>query len=255
MKPSTIASTQYQNSTSKLTARIALYNYNTNQINWFTWLNTRLPLSGEILEVGSGTGELWKHVDHSHARLTLTDFSPAMCAQLQKLSIPNATVQQSDAASVPYSDESFDGVVANHMIYHVDDPDAVLKELARVLKPGGRIALSMGETPLHSEGHAIGDIGKAIGRPLMVMKLSKINSRNAKDFLEKYFQGVEQELYPINLDIPTADPVLDYLDSLGDEVMSDGQKVEARGLIEKKIEEDGVFKVRMGSVLFTARKQ
>jgi ubiquinone/menaquinone biosynthesis C-methylase UbiE len=254
MKPSAIASTQYQNSTSKLKARIAIYSYNTNPINWFAWLNTRLSLSGEILEVGSGTGELWKHVDHSNAKLTLTDRSPAMCAQLREMAVPNATVKHCDAGALPYSDESFDGVVANHMIYHVDDPDAVLKELARVLRPGGRIAVSMGETPLNSEDHAIGAIATAIGRPLLIMEASKINSRNAREFLERYFQSVDKDVYPINLSIPTAEPVLDYLDSLREEAMSDEQREEAKRLIIQKIGEEASFQVRAGSVLFTAKK-
>jgi SAM-dependent methyltransferase len=255
MKPSTIALKQYETTTSKLTARIALYTYNTNPINWFSWLNTRLPLFGKLLEVGSGTGELWKHVDHSNATLTLTDFSPAMCAQLRELAISDAIVEQCDAAALPYPGGSFDGVVANHMIYHVDDPDAVLNELARVLKSGGTIALSMGETSLNSEGHAIGVAATAIGRPLLVMKASKISSENAGEFLGRYFVGVKREVYPINLDIPRAQPLLDYLDSLGEEVMSDEQRVDAKRLIDKKIEEEGSFKVKMGIVLFTAKKQ
>jgi ubiquinone/menaquinone biosynthesis C-methylase UbiE len=254
MQPSTLASTQYLDTTSKLTSRIALYAYNKNPITWFQWLGTRLPLSGEVLEVGSGTGELWKHVDHIDTRLTLTDFSPAMCAQLRKLDLANVAVEQCNAAALPYTDGRFDGVVANHMIYHVDSPDAVLNELSRVLKPGGSIAVSMGEKSLNATDHEIGIIARAVGRPPRIMKASKINAGNAVDFLERYFRDVMSEVYPIELDVPKAEPVLDYLDSLEDQVMNEMQRDEAKRLIEAKIEEEGCFKVRMGTVLFSGTK-
>ena len=71
----------------------------------------------------------------SGARLTLVDSSPAMCAQLRE--IPGAQVEQCDAAALPFADASFDAVIANHMLYHVDDPAAVVHEFDRVLRPGG----------------------------------------------------------------------------------------------------------------------
>jgi ubiquinone/menaquinone biosynthesis C-methylase UbiE len=254
MKPSTIASRQYLNSTSKLTSRIALYTYSKNPTSWFQWLGTRLPLSGDLLEVGSGTGEIWKHVNHANVKLTLTDFSPAMCAQLRELDIANATVEQCDAAALPYSDQRFDCVLASHMIYHVDNPDIVLRELSRVLKPGGSIAVTMAEKSLGSNDHEIGIVATAIGRPLQVMKNSKINSGNAVDFLERYSTGIERDVYSIELGVPKADPVLDYLDSLGDEVMTEIQRKQAKRLIEAKIKEEGSFKANMGTVLFSGKK-
>ncbi|MEU7760598.1 MULTISPECIES: class I SAM-dependent methyltransferase [Micromonospora] len=81
--PSARAASQYATTTGNLTARMALHSYGTNPQDWFAWLGGRLPLTGDVLEVGAGTGELWRRVGR-RGRLTLTDFSPAMCARLRE---------------------------------------------------------------------------------------------------------------------------------------------------------------------------
>ncbi|MEU1808043.1 class I SAM-dependent methyltransferase [Micromonospora aurantiaca (nom. illeg.)] len=78
---------------------MALHSYGTNPQDWFAWLGERLPLSGDVLEVGAGTGELWHRIGH-RPRLTLTDFSPAMCARLRE--VPGARVLRCDATHLPF---------------------------------------------------------------------------------------------------------------------------------------------------------
>jgi hypothetical protein len=58
MKPSERAADQYSQTTGNLTGRIAIHTWNTNPQSWFSWLSPRLPLAGDVLEVGAGTGEL-----------------------------------------------------------------------------------------------------------------------------------------------------------------------------------------------------
>ena len=53
--PSAHAINQYATTTGNLTARIALHAYSTNPQDWFSWLDERLPLAGDVLEVGAGT--------------------------------------------------------------------------------------------------------------------------------------------------------------------------------------------------------
>jgi SAM-dependent methyltransferase len=160
--PSARAVSQYATTTGNLTARIALHAYGTNPQDWFSWLDERLPLAGDVLEVGAGTGKLWTHVDHigRGLRLTLTDFSPAMCEHLH--TIPGARVQQCDATDLPFPDDSLDTVIANHMLYHLDDPAAALRDFARVLRPGGRLAIATNGSDHLDE---LNTIGPAIGRP------------------------------------------------------------------------------------------
>lgn len=60
--PSARAVSQYATTTGNLTARIALHSYGTNPQGWFAWLGERLPLTGDVLEVGAGTGESYNFV-------------------------------------------------------------------------------------------------------------------------------------------------------------------------------------------------
>ena len=62
--PSTHAVSQYATTTGNLTTRMALHAYGSNPGGWFSWLERRLPLAGDVLDIGAGTGELWSHIDH-----------------------------------------------------------------------------------------------------------------------------------------------------------------------------------------------
>jgi len=252
MESSKLAESQYLSSTNNLTTRIAIHAYSTNPTPWFTWLSSRLTVSGDVLEIGAGTGELWKHVDHSNAKLTLTDFSPAMVTQLQSLEIPGAAVMQCNAASLPFNDASFDCAIANHMMYHVDNPDAVLKELIRVLRPNGRLYVSLNGREHVAE---LSTLAESMGRP-MGLKSAGMTADNGKEYIERYFVDVGIEQFPGNLAIPSPEPVLAYLGTLGDSgPLTSQQSSAARKVIEDEIAANGSFKVRKHTALVIARRE
>jgi ubiquinone/menaquinone biosynthesis C-methylase UbiE len=271
LEPSAIARDQYFSSASNLEARIAIHKYGTNPEPWFNWLPTRLfSTSGpvnitdkHVLEVGAGTGELWNNVSPGVTRsLTLTDFSPAMCDRLRSREfIPGkqtfagherrVEVKQCNAADLPFADASFDVVVANHMLYHVDDPDKVLGEFARVARPGGSVVISLNGAKhmLELDELATG----VLGRPASIIRTTaRMTADNAQGLLQKHFDHVTAERFPGNLEVPVPEPVLAYLGSLGDP-LSDEQESKLRGMIEKRIADDGGFRVQKDTVLFTAR--
>jgi ubiquinone/menaquinone biosynthesis C-methylase UbiE len=251
MNPSTHATNQYATSTSNLTTRISIYKYSTNPQSWFSWLAERLPLTGSILEVGAGTGALWKHIGPTALKLILTDFSPAMCEQLRQ--IPSAVVKQCDAQALPFKDGEFDVVIASHMLYHLDDPAKALSEFTRVLNPGGKLLASLGSA---ASGRELNELGQAIGSPSVVVGTTKITAATAVEYLERAgFVDVREEIYSGDLEVPIVEPVLAYLRSLKETDMSKEQEAEARGIIEGEIREKGCFKVTKEVVLFTARKE
>jgi SAM-dependent methyltransferase len=250
-RPSAHAINQYATTTGNLNARIALHAYGTNPQNWFSWLDERLPLAGDVLEVGAGTGKLWTHVDHVSRGLrpTLTDFSPAMCKQLR--TIADARVQQCDATDLPFPDASFDTVIANHMLYHLDNPATALREFARVLRPGGRLAIATNGSDHLDELNAI---GPAIGRPELALatRQNDFTAETGPTYVARYFTAVTVERYPCDLDIPTAGPILAYLDSMADEPLTPPQRSAAHDLVQAHIAADGSYRIRKHTVLITA---
>lgn len=94
---------------------------------------------GRCLEVGAGTGSISKALVERGHEVVATDISPNMVEEMKKKGI-NAIV--CDAEKLPFSDATFDTVLASEMLYYLDNPGAFLEEARRVLKPGGILLLS-----------------------------------------------------------------------------------------------------------------
>lgn len=251
MKLSKRAISQYSNTSDRLALRVAILSYDTNPQTWYSWFEKRLGLADDVLEVGDGTGELWRHVDSSRASLTLTDFSSAMCNKLGELALPDVTVRQCDATTLPFSDANFDIVIANHMLYHLDDPKAALREFARVLRPGGRLHVALNERDHIVE---LLELGAAVGRPSPILDAARITAETAPDLLSAHFKDVTVARFPKKFNVPDPGPVLGYLASWSDELMTTAQEANARALIEQRITKEGSFKTQKNMVLFSARR-
>jgi phosphatidylethanolamine/phosphatidyl-N-methylethanolamine N-methyltransferase len=97
-----------------------------------------------VLEVGIGTG-LNLPLYPPACRLTGIDLSEEMLdkavERVQELAMPNVTLKVMDATSMDFGDAEFDKAVATYTISAVPDPVAVLREMRRVVKPGGILVL------------------------------------------------------------------------------------------------------------------
>jgi ubiquinone/menaquinone biosynthesis C-methylase UbiE len=96
---------------------------------------------GRVLEIGAGTGLNLAHYPAS-AELTLTEPVAAMRARLQervRAAGRRADVLDAEAESLPFSDGAFDVVVSTLVLCTVGDPHAALREIGRVLRPGGQL--------------------------------------------------------------------------------------------------------------------
>jgi ubiquinone/menaquinone biosynthesis C-methylase UbiE len=98
--------------------------------------------AGRVLEIGAGTGVNLPHYGGSIESLVLTEPEPPMLRRLQSSArehAPDAQVLQATAEDLPFEDDSFDAVVSTLVLCGVDDQPRALREVRRVLRPGGRL--------------------------------------------------------------------------------------------------------------------
>jgi ubiquinone/menaquinone biosynthesis C-methylase UbiE len=94
---------------------------------------------GRVLEIGCGTGLNIKHYTDAVDELILTEPEPGMRRKLQRRLGRGARVLDAPAERLPVADASVDTVVSTLVLCTVPDADPALREIARVLRPGGQL--------------------------------------------------------------------------------------------------------------------
>ena len=98
--------------------------------------------SGDVLEIGGGTGANLGYYGATVESLTVTEPERPMLKRLERKAREqnsSATVLRAPAEDLPFEDASFDTVVSTLVLCGVDDQPRVVRELRRVLRPGGRL--------------------------------------------------------------------------------------------------------------------
>jgi ubiquinone/menaquinone biosynthesis C-methylase UbiE len=114
------------------------------------WILAGADLGSSVLELGAGLGAATPALLEKFSRVTSLEFSREFAARILRQSrggdysvprnMPNVDVVQGDAARLPFADESFSCVIAILLLHHlrsVELQDAALREVHRVLQPGG----------------------------------------------------------------------------------------------------------------------
>ncbi|GHF03721.1 SAM-dependent methyltransferase [Aliiroseovarius zhejiangensis] len=107
------------------------------------YINAR---AGSVLEVGVGTGLSLSHYNPD-LKVTGIDFSDQMLAKamakVREQDLKHVVaLKQMDARALDFPDHSFDTVAAMHVLSVVPEPEKVMSEIARVLKPGGKVVIT-----------------------------------------------------------------------------------------------------------------
>jgi ubiquinone/menaquinone biosynthesis C-methylase UbiE len=253
----TWVSDQYKDA-SNLQARIGLHErFSTNKYDWHRWVFDRLdlPPQSRILELGCGSGLLWtKNQDRIPAgwEITLSDLSPGMLRAAQdNLQVIHRFFRYeiADAQAIPFDDETFDAVIANHMLYHVPDRPKALSEVYRVLKPNGYFYAA-------TNGQAAPS--GSVGIRAWIMKSSvrtgfeRFSLETGGAELSERFSVVTQHRYEDSLAVTEVKPLIDYIRSgkhLSDEEIQELEKV-----VEREIALHGVIQIPKAPGMFIAQK-
>lgn len=105
------------------------------------------PQPGErILDVAAGTGKSSAAIAKSGAEVVAVDFSPGMI-EVGRRKHPSIEFVEGDATKLPFAAGEFDAVTISFGLRNVANPQKALKEMYRVLKPGGRVVVCEFSTP------------------------------------------------------------------------------------------------------------
>ena len=192
--------------------------YSTNKTGWSKWVfdNYRLGQNQCVLELGCGTGGVWaENADKipSGTKLTLSDFSPGMLEAAKKNTNGLSFVEYQiiDAQDIPFDADSFDIVIANHMLYHVPDIERALNEIARVLKADGIFyATTIGNNNMRELTSLLHNYNSAIDFAQGSVT-SSFGLESGKEILEHHFGSVEVRKYEDSLHITEPQPLIDYV--------------------------------------------
>jgi demethylmenaquinone methyltransferase/2-methoxy-6-polyprenyl-1,4-benzoquinol methylase len=141
---------------------------------WRSFLVSRLNVApGEtVLDVGCGTAAVAVEVARDHGcRVVGVDQSPEMLAEgrgrVGAAGLGDRIeLREARAEELPFEDAAFDGLTFTYLLRYVDDPAATMRELARVVKPGGGIAMLEFFVPARALPRAAWDAYVRLGLPL-----------------------------------------------------------------------------------------
>ena len=131
---------------------------------WRRFLVSRLPVdAGRVLDVATGTGLVAARLHDRGFRVTGLDQSPEMLARARARLENRVELVEGSADELPFADAAFDHLTFTYLLRYVDDPAATLAELARVVRPGGTIAMLEFGLPRRSVATTPGISGSTSG--------------------------------------------------------------------------------------------
>jgi SAM-dependent methyltransferase len=253
---------QYKDS-SNLDARVAIHQrFSTNPYGWMDWVFDHLldlPADAKILELGCGPGYLWKENTSripSMWDITLSDLSAGMLDSAWRNLVVtgrNYKFKEIDAQSIPFEDETFDAVIANHMLYHVPDRAKAIAEIKRVLKTDGHFfATTVGDNHLKE----ITDWFRQIHKSEIWDSFSNLFTlENGLDQLKPFFPNVTLSRYEDNLRVTELEPLIAYFRSMvRTSELSNDEFAKLETDLKKELKEKGRIFITKDSGLFEAIK-
>lgn len=252
---------QYKNA-KNLNDRISLHEkYSTNKQGWFNWLFNQIDFSrvNRLLELGCGNGKLWQEhrIDLRNREIFLSDISEGMVEEVRNKLGSDFNCIVADAEKIPFKDEYFDSIIANHVLFYLNDLNLGLKEISRVLKPNGILYCSTyGKNHMKEITEIVQNFDSRIN--LSNHSLYDIfGLENGESILKKYFYNVQRMDYQDSLEITESKPLIDYIMSChGNQNEILGPRLnEFKEYIEVLLKNNGKIVVTKQAGLFVCRKR
>ena len=206
---------QYKNA-KNLNDRISLHEkYSTNKQGWFNWLFNQIDFSkvNRLLELGCGNGKLWQEnkIDLRNREIFLSDISEGMVEEVRNKLGSDFNCIVADAEKIPFKDSYFDSIIANHVLFYLNDLYLGLKEISRVLKPNGILYCST-----YGKNHMkeITEIVQNFDSQINLSNHSLYDTfglENGESILKKYFSNVQRMDYQDSLEITESKPLINYI--------------------------------------------
>lgn len=194
--------------------------YTVPQVDYVDWCLSAHRWRGDerVLDLGCGPGLYARKLLDRYPKLDYYGFDllPAMLSNhpaRQRTAI-------ADAVQIPFASASFDLVMANHVLHHIEDVPTVLSEMRRVLKPDGILMAATNSTQTMPELQVL--MRRAI---VLLTRHSAVNVRppaipsdhfaleNGTRMLARHFFAVVRHDLPADLVFPDVEPAMTYLES------------------------------------------
>ncbi len=252
---------QYKNA-KNLNDRISLHEkYSTNKQGWFNWLFNQIDFSrvNRLLELGCGNGKLWQEnrIDLRNREIFLSDISEGMVEEVRNKLGSDFNCIVADAEKIPFKDSYFDTIIANHILFYLNDLNLGLKEIDRVLKSDGILYCSTyGNNHMKEITEIVQNFDSRIN--LSNHSLYDIfGLENGESILKEYFFNIQRMDYKDSLEITESKPLIDYIMSChGNQNEILGPRLnEFKEYIEELLKKTGKIVVTKQAGLFICKKR
>lgn len=251
----------YKNS-QDLSIRIALHErFSQNPVPWFAWVMEHLRFQGvtRILEIGCGNGKLWNYANLSALRnreVFLTDKSRGMIAEVRRNLGKDFNCIAADCQQLPFKNDNFNMVIANHVLFYLDDIHKGMEEITRVLAENGTFYCTT-----YGKNHMkeITELCQAFDPAIRLSQTDlagHFGLENGEAILKDYFSSVTRVNYEDKLVIDKVQPLVDYVLSCHGnqrELILPRLK-EFRAYLNQRLKNPGPFVVTKEAGMFICRK-